>query len=52
MAPKEGSRGPPKRIAPTEVPGSGYAGDTKERRDAWLEMERDIERLRSENQRL
>ena len=43
MAPKEGPRRPPKRAAPTKAPGSGYAGDRKERRDARSEMEREIE---------
>ena len=49
MAQKEGSHRPPKRTAPTEASESCYAGDRKERRDAWSEMEREIERLRSKN---
>ena len=49
MAPKEGPRHPPKRTTLAEAPGLGYAGDRKERRDVRLEMEREMERLRSEN---
>ena len=52
MTPKEGSCRPSKRTTPIEALESGYAGDRKERRDAQSEMEREIERLRSENRRL
>ena len=52
MAWKEGSRHPPKRVAPAEAPDSGYAGVREEQKDARSEMERKMERLRLENRRL
>ena len=52
MAPKEGSHHPPKRRSPVEARESGYADERRERRDTRLEIEREVERLRSENQSL
>ena len=52
MAPKEGPCRPPKRTSPAEARESGYVSERRERRDAWSEIERKVERLRSENRRL
>ena len=52
MVLKERPHHPPKRTAPVEAPESGYVSERRERRDAWSEMKKEIERLRSENQRL
>ena len=49
MAPKEGPRRPSRRRSPAKARESGYAGERRERRDARLEIERKVERLRSEN---
>ena len=52
MAPKEGPRRPPRRKSPAEMTESEYASERRERRDRWSETEIEMERLRSENQRL
>ena len=49
MAPKEGPRRPPRRRSPAEARESGYAGERREWRDAWSEIEIEVERLRTEN---
>ena len=52
MAPKEGPRHPPRRRSPAKARESGYADERREWQDTRSEIERKVERLRSENQRL
>ena len=52
MPPKEGPRRPPKRAAPAAAADVGSAYGVEAEREAQIEKDKEIERLRSEIRRL